>query len=183
MAAPGTRSVGVQRLRTRPIVDRELEWFFNRAESDMGLRSNFASTVLVDPDDERSTPEDAAEAAHAYRRIRGWLLALGDADAGVLQVAYEVRPWPRALYDELGRLTGVVVRLACALDPWPPNRDAQVLVEMARAEWLAKGAGSYRAYGVGPLVRLRREGELRFTRAHHGYNNVRGAGPCLVRAS
>ncbi len=178
------KRVGVHVSRSRPVVDRELEWFFNRAECDMGLRSNFLPGLWnLHPDAEVLTPEDAAEAAHAYRRIRSWLLGIPDSDAGVLLAAYEIRPWPRALDDELGRLTGVVVRLACALDVWPSDRKSQELVEMARAGWLAAESARYRRYGVGPLGRLRREGEKRFAHAHHAYCVVRGEGPCALGAS
>jgi hypothetical protein len=177
-------TLGVHALRTRPVVDRELEWFFNRAECEMGVRSNFMSVLEGAHSGETvPTPEEAATAAHGYRRIRGWLGAIPDSDAGVLQAAYEIRPWPSALYDELGRLTGIVVRLACALDPWPPDRRSQELVETARAGWLESECGPYRRYGVGPLVRLRREAEKRFAQAHHAYCVVRGEGPCLDGAS
>src|ERR1019366_6706158 len=82
------------------------------------------------------TPEDFVEAAHAERLIRGWLRAIPSSEAGVLQAAYETRSWPRRLRDELGTLTGIVVRLACALDPWPEDRQSRELVEMVRAGWL-----------------------------------------------
>jgi hypothetical protein len=178
------RALGVHVLRTRHVVDRELEWFFNRAECDMGIRSNFVAVLGSryscgdDP-----TPEQAATVAHSYRRIRTWLLAIPDSDAGVLQAAYEIRPWPSALYDELGRLTGVVVRLACGQSPWPADRRSQELVEMARAGWLESECGPYRRYGIGPLARLRREAEKRFAAARHAYSVVRGKGPSLAGAS
>jgi hypothetical protein len=177
--------LGVHTLRmTRPGVDRELEWFFNRAECDMGIRSNFLAVLEGrHSGGDGPTPEEAVTAAHSYRRIQTWLLAIPDSDAGVLQAAYEIRPWPSALYDELGRLTGVVVRLACALDPWPDDRKTQELVEMAKASWLEWECGRYRKYGFGPLARLRREGEKRFARAHHAYCAVRGEGPSLEGAS
>jgi hypothetical protein len=177
-------ATGVHRLRTRPVVDRELEWFFNRAECDMGMRSNFVSALgSRHSEGAGPTPEDVATVAHGYRRIRTWLLAIPDSDAGVLQTAYEIRPWPSALYDELGRLTGVVVRLACAQGPWPADRRSQALVELARAGWLESECGPYRRYGVGPLARLRRDAEKRFAQAHHAYSVVRGKEPCLVGAS
>jgi hypothetical protein len=180
----GKRPLGVHVLRTRLVVDRELEWFFNRAECDMGIRSNFVSVLgNRHSGGDGPTPEEAATAAHSYRRIRTWLLAIPDSHAGVLQAAYEIRPWPSALYDELGRLTGVVVRLACAQSPWPADRRSQELVEMARAGWLESECGPYRRYGIGPLARLRREGEKRFAQAHYAYCVVRGEGPCLVGAS
>jgi hypothetical protein len=184
MSALDRRTPGVLALRTSPTVDRELVWFFNRAECDMGLRSNFLPCLWKRHLTKKVLgPEEALAAAHAYRRIRGWLRAIPDSDAGVLQAAYEIRRWPRALYDELDRLTGVVVRLACALDRWPDDRRSLELVEMARADWLAADCGPFRRYGFGPLARLRREGEKRFKRAHGAFRAARGRGRCLVGGS
>jgi hypothetical protein len=174
----------VHALRTRPAFDVELEWWFNRAESDMGVQSTFEQSIV--PRRQRRDdpiPEAATHAATAYRQIRGWLLAIPDRDAGVLQAAYESRPWPPRLYDDLGRLTGVVVRLACALDAWPEDRRMQQALEQARAELLAHDFARYRGLAFGPVVRLRRRAEKRFVRAHHAYALVRGPGPCLVSAS
>ena len=104
------RALAIHMLRPTPIVDTELDWFFNRAECDMGVSSNFHDVLHPRlPRNERVTPEDAAEASHAHRTIRRWLLGIPDADAGVLQAAYEQRDWPAWLVDELGRITGVVV--------------------------------------------------------------------------
>jgi len=155
-------------LRPRIVVDDELDWFFNRAEGDMGLTSNYRACLgrLAD-DDYRRTAEDAAEAAHRHRRIRLWLKAIPDSDAGVLQAAYELREWPIPLFDALGRLTGVYVRMACALDPWPADRASQQVVEMARAEWLV-ASGAVRPRDPAFAV-LRRQAEVRFVRAHQAY--------------
>ena len=102
--------------------DQELEWFFTMAESDMGARSNYAA-VLDAADD--LTMEDRAEAAHAQRQILKRLREVGDHDAGVLKAAYIARPWPLVLREGLGRVTGVLVRLAC-VDLGLPEDDAQL---------------------------------------------------------
>jgi hypothetical protein len=170
----------VDGLRQKPASDAELEWFFNEAECDMGIRSNFTrmlGPLLVAQD--HPSPEDAAEAAHVYRRIRSWLRAISDGDAGVLQAAYEVQPWPERLRGELGRLTGVVVRLACALDPWPYDRRSQQIVEQARALWLTTQCRGP-VWSFSPIFKLRRAAELRFAQAHHAYGAARGSAPCLV---
>jgi hypothetical protein len=177
-------SLGVHALRTKPAFDVELEWFFNRAECDMGVRSTFEATLGARcPRARALSPDETVEPAHAYRTIRGWLRAIDDRDAGVLQAAYEVRPWPVHLYDDLGRLTGVVVRLACVVGAWPADRRAQQATEMARAEVLSSECFRHRGTSFSPLVRLRREAEKRFARASHAYAVVRGDGPCAVRAS
>ncbi len=114
-------------LRASPIADAELEWFFNVAASDMGDQSNFGRLLSPIRDDgERTTLEEHAEATHAYRQIRGWLRAMPDSDAGVLQVAYEPRVWPRAVRDAFGLLSGIAVRLMSTPDDWPEDRGSQL---------------------------------------------------------
>ena len=71
-----------------------------------------------------------------YWLIRKRLLGLSDHDAGVLMAAYAPRPWPPGLRDELGRLTGVVVRLASAGAGWPSGRPAQDVLEVRVARQL-----------------------------------------------
>ena len=160
-------------LRPLPDVDEELDWFFNRAEAAMVLPSNFQSGLGPRGGGEPyTTPDDAVEAAHRHRRVLAWLKVIPDSDAGVLQAAYEVRPWPIPLYDALGRLTGVFVRLACALDSWPADRASQQVIEMARAESLA----AFGAMGEAGFVSLRRAAEVRFVQAHHAYGAARQKG-------
>ncbi len=182
--AAGSLEPAIDMLRPTPIVDTELDWFFNRAECDMGVGSNFHAVLDRHlARSERKTPEDAAEASHAHRTIRRWLLAIPDADAGVLQAAYEQRDWPGALVDELGRITGVVVRIACALDAWPADLAGQRVIETARAHWLESHCAKGRGRGFETLLTLRREGEVRFAKAHRAYGVIRGHGPCLARST
>jgi hypothetical protein len=100
-----------------------------------------------------------------------WLKAIAGSDAGVLQAAYEERSWPAELFQALGRVTGVYVRLACALDRWPEDRASQQVVEMARAEWLVS-SGELRP-GNRAFVTRRRDAEIRFARAHRAYGAAR----------
>lgn len=95
--------------------DEELEWFFTMAESDIRGPSTFVAELARVVDDAgRVTLEDRAEAVHAHRKMMKWFVEIGDHDAGVLKVAYTARPWPLRLREELGRLTGVVIRMAAA---------------------------------------------------------------------
>lgn len=162
----------VHQLRPLPSVDDDLMWFFNSSESAMGAISNFEATLGRSSAAIPHSPEDAAEASHRQRRIRRWLKVIPDSDAGVLQAAYELRDWPVALFDQLGRLTGIVVRMACALDMPLHEGATRRLIETARARWLAS-FGDALGYDSS-LVRLRREAELRYVRAHHAYGLVRG---------
>jgi hypothetical protein len=161
------RVVAVGALRPKLSIDDELEWFFNRAEGDMGLQSNFIDALEAEY--ERAF-EGHLEAARRHREIRDRLRSIADSDAGVLQVAYEQRDWPEILVRRFGRLTGVIVRLACALDHWPSDRPAQQVVERARAEWLVPEC----AAGVGKtLGRLCNEAGARFSRASSAYEATR----------
>ena len=95
--------------------DTELEWFCTMAESAIRGPSAFVAqlaSVLDEPGN--TTMEDRAEAVHAHRKMMEWFVEIGDHDAGVLKVAYMARPWPLRLREELGRLTGVVIRMAAA---------------------------------------------------------------------
>jgi hypothetical protein len=74
--------IWLHHLRPTQEVQDELEWFFNRAKSDMGAQSNFQAAFGTHCP---ITPEDAAEACRRYRRIRSQLKAIPDAEAGVLQ--------------------------------------------------------------------------------------------------
>jgi hypothetical protein len=178
------RGPKVQSFLPPPDVDAELAWFFNEATLAMGESSNFERVVgTACGRNDYPSPEAAAEATHAHRQIRSWLLAIPDADAGVLRAAYEERPWPLRLSDELGRLTGIVVRLACALDAWPDDRASQELLETVRAGWLE---GQLAAVGPGRpmsalIGKLRPQAELRFASAVHAYSVVRGHGPSVLR--
>jgi hypothetical protein len=138
------------------------------AECDMGARSNFAD--ILDPPLHDAT-EAGAEAVRAHRRIRGWLTEVGDHDAGVLAVAYAAGPWPLTLREELGRVTGVVVRLAAA-EVGLPDDDAQLeALERKTAERLTEALT--RRGGEG-LERFRKKGLLLLGKAFASYVRERG---------
>jgi hypothetical protein len=153
----------VYMLQPTPKVDEELEVFFNRIESDMGISSNYrASLGLAIP----LGPDDVVEAAHRCRLILRALRAIKDSEAGVLRAAYTIAPWPSPLVEELGRLTGIVVRLSFVRARAGRSRE-----ELAEAEMLTRELG---ATGGASLKTLRREAEVRFVRAHRAYAMARG---------
>jgi hypothetical protein len=173
--------VELYRLRATPAVDTELHWFFNVAESEMGLESNFGRLLSsVSSEGYWRTPEDHADAAHAQRRILGWLRAMPNHEAGVLQTAYEPRDWPRAVRAEFGRLTGVAVRLTCTLEEWPEDRTSQEAMDMSKARDLEAKCMDRRAEARF-LEKLRQKADLRLAGACGSYLKMRGTGPCFVR--
>jgi hypothetical protein len=155
--------------------DRELEWFFTMAESDMGLRSNYLH-LLGEPE---NSMEDRAEASHAQRTMRRRLMEVGDHDAGVLQVAYRARPWPMPLRKELGRLTGVVVRLASA-DIGLPDDDGELdSLERRTADWLNEAV---ERKGKAGIERFRPKAAALLMSAFRAYVRERGgAGAPLLQ--
>jgi len=114
--------------------DRELEWFFTEAESDMGSRSNYVQSLsYVPPTLPDDTLDQRAEASHAQRTLLSWIRALEDFDAGVLKAAYAARRWPLLLRERFGRLTGLVVRLAAAEAGLPDDDAALAALEQRTA--------------------------------------------------
>jgi hypothetical protein len=175
-------TVELYRLRATPAVDTELHWFFNVADSEIGLQSNFGRLLSsVSAEGRWRTPEDHAEAAHAHQRILGWLRAMPNNEAGVLQAAYEPRDWPRSVRAEFGRLTGVAVRLMSSLEEWPEDRSSQEEMDMAKARDLDANCLARRTEAPF-LESLRKRADLRLARALAVYLKVRGAGPSIVRS-
>jgi hypothetical protein len=110
-----------------------------------------------------------------HRVIRSRLKSIPDHDAGVLQCAYAPRPWPVLLRKELGRLTGIVVRLSCVRKTWPTQRGEQLAVDAKNATMLhamirAGGDENLRA-----LRALRREAQIEFAHALGKYTLARRA--------
>jgi hypothetical protein len=164
------------RLAPSVAVDEELLWFFLAEDGDFASVSNFGRLLSpVTEDGEWRTPEDHARAAQRHRVIRSHLKSIPDRDAGVLQCAYAPRPWPIRLTKELGRLTGIVVRLSCDRKTWPYARAAQLAVDAENAATLdalvrAGGDENHRF-----LRALRREAEVRFAHALGEYASARRA--------
>ena len=179
-----TDRLAVFQLQANAAAEAELEWFFNMAEGEIGVGSTFLALLAsIGEPTERRTPEDRLEAAGAYRLIEGWLRALPEPDAGVLAAAYQPRVWPRGLLAELGKLTGVVVGLACAADRWPKDARSRELALREQAHALSRELSEGRAQSE--LSELRRLAGQRFARAARAYDAVRGVGiaPSVLRGA
>ncbi len=118
-------------------VDEELAWFFCAEDGDFASQSNFGRMLSpVSEDGTWRTPEDHFAAVQRHRALRACLRSMPDRDAGVLQCAYAPSPWPARLQRELGRLTGIVVRLACDRATWPEQRGQQLALDAENADQL-----------------------------------------------
>jgi hypothetical protein len=163
------------RLAPSPIIDEELRWFFHIEDGDTSSSNYGRMLSPVTEDGQWRSPEEHARAARRHRSILSHLKSIRDCDAGVLQCAYAPRPWPVRLTKELGRLTGIVVRLSCDHTTWPEERGRQLAVEAENAEQLH---GMLRAGGDENrhiLRDLRREAEARFAHALGEYVAARRA--------
>jgi len=148
-----------------PVVEEELDWFFSVPKGDV--------------DDESVGDEDdgPVTAAMAYRKIRGWLVEMEDRDAGVLKSAYKPGPWPNELHQALGRLTGIVVRLASADVGWPEDASEQEMLEARVGICLVKERVQG---GVASLARFRRRATEYLRNAIKSYARERGRGPSVA---
>jgi hypothetical protein len=163
------------RLAPRPTIDEELRWFFHIEDGDTSSSNYGRMLSPCTEDGEWRRLEEHAAAERKHRVILSHLKSLSDVDAGVLQCAYAPRPWPVPLAKELGRLTGIVVRLSCDRATWPDERGKQLALDAENAEKLhvilrTGGDQSRRA-----LRDLRREAEGRFARALGEYVQAREA--------
>jgi hypothetical protein len=146
-----------------PIVESELEWFFDRGE--VNRREGWAG----DP--------DRVCCAVAYRTIGGWLSAMDIYDARVLEMAYSRGRRPLRLLNRFGRLTTLVVRLAAVEAGWPEDPHEQrrleqrtaTLLDEERAEHAPRSATRY----IQPAAGLLRT-------AIRTYAAERGRGPSMV---
>jgi len=163
------------RLRPSPAIDEELRWFFHIEDGDPSSSHYGRMLPSVTEDGEWRTLEEHAAAERRHRIILAHVKSLSDSDAGVLQCAYAPRPWPVSLAKELGRLTGVVVRLSCDATTWPEERGRQLAVDAENAEGLHALLRKGGDVNLRILRDLRREAEARFARALGQYVAARAA--------
>lgn len=175
-------------LTVRPLVspenDRELEWLFTQAETEMSVQSNwnaFADAALSgDRDVEGESLEEVEArtfAVHRARTILGWLEAMPPALAAVLVAAHEPRAWPARYELRLGRLAGVVAGL--------PSVRAGFEAARAEGRTAARDPVEWFEDEIERGEDLRAEAALeeargRYAAAVAGYREARGTRPCLL---
>jgi hypothetical protein len=176
-----TKGIPAHKLRTDSLLIEELEWFFTQAESDIGLHSNFGP--LMDRAQSGSSGgsdhsvESQMEAAHAEGIIRRHLHAMPSHHAGVLLAAFEPRRWPAKLGKELGRLTGIAVRLTMASVGLAKDIENRREREEATARWLNQAVVRE---GALALTVVRSQAQSLFATALRSYAKQRGTGSSLV---
>jgi hypothetical protein len=152
-------------------IERELGWFFTMADAEMAPASNFETTLArIDPECTVRTDEDRVVATRKHSKILARLRSMTSADAGILQAAYEPAAWPTRLSDELGALTGIVVRLACAEIGLPEDRGALKDMERTVAKELDR---TCKARGFKAITRLRVQAQQYLNVAHQAYAEAR----------
>jgi len=115
-------------LRPLGVVEEELGWFFS-VDDGRRVRPYFDRPSARHLAGLLGVPVHAVSQERVHRRIRRWLVGIDEHHAGVLQAAYGPRAWPPALRGDLGSFTGIVVRLASAME-WPGETWEQDLLEM-----------------------------------------------------
>lgn len=145
-------------LRPDPVTLTELEWFFTRAESDLGLRSNFLTgdthggdggDVLVEA--RRLAAVARERVCHAaFRRLRpGTQRTLAD--------AFRPRQWPPQVQEAFGWLAGVVYRLPAAVEAYEARKVPSDTLEQVASQRAGARLCAFRAQAMGLVVRACRE--------------------------
>ncbi len=163
---------------------KELTWYFAEAECASGVSSKFESNngwALWGRTGARAWPaevgaDDRMDAACAAGTIERRLRSMADREAGVLLCAFSPRDWPIELEEELGALTGIVVRLAVVgRRGLPQGKLARHEAEVAT--WLTRALA---LKDDDTVARLRDKALALFTRAMGNYAKLRGPGPSVV---
>ena len=121
-------------------IDQELAWYFGYAETAarLGSLALLPTYVAMQAAAAGETEEEQLRLAQALAQtVQITLRALPTQCAGVLRAVYTPRRWPLAVVREFGPVTAVVVRLVCAMNPWP-ERSSHDGLEHAAAMHLAR---------------------------------------------
>jgi hypothetical protein len=156
----------------------ELEWFFNQAEIDIDLPSNYQALIGGACPSSVQEVERRAEAIHAARKIHERLQRLRSTDMLILSGLYTERPWSDAVQKALpDGLAG-----AAAASP-------SVRIEYVRALAGARTGAQNVATFIEEVVKKGRRDLLAEWRnelavaaaiAMTAYERVRGSGPSVV---
>jgi hypothetical protein len=153
-------------------LDQELEWYFSYAEAalhraDVGMLPSYAAVRVL-----ATEPTDEACRRYALGlalAVRMGLARLAGPNASVLRAAYSPRRWSRRIEETWGPLSGIVVRLWLADQPWPPRWGRSGLEEAAATQLSAALAEK----GHVPTGRLRQKADHLLKNAVVAYSSAR----------
>jgi hypothetical protein len=154
----------------------ELRWFFNEAESEVGVPSSFAGLLGGASPASLEATERRAEALHAARKIGERLQAVSVTDVRMLEALYTERPWPRALVRALGVLASPVAALVVVRT----EHLRALVAARTQAKTLAAWLEELLAADRDALAPWRPEAELACAMAVAAYERARGKGPSVV---
>jgi hypothetical protein len=158
--------------------EAELRWFFNEAEAEIDMQSNYCSLLAGVRRTTEEEVERRIEAQHAAGKINGWLKSLHTTQALLLAGLYIERPWSEEVTKALP------FGLAGAAEAYPTAR-VEWLREVARSQTRARSVADWIEEvvrkGRTDLVNAwRTELELVCAMAVHAYDRARGNRPCVV---
>ena len=170
-SAPTTR-LERKMARTGP-AEAELMWFFNEAESEIDLPSNFGAIAGISPSSDQAV-EQRTEAMHTAGKINLRLRTLPPGHVAVLAGRYKESVWPRAVVRELGHLAGVVEAL--------PEVRAQYLRALIAGKTRTRSVAAWleeliEQGGPGAVDRWHRDAEAKCAAALAAYDALRDSGP------
>jgi len=158
--------------------EAELRWFFNEAEAEIDMQSNFCGLLAGISPTSMEAVERRMEAQHAAGKINDWLKRLHTNHALLLAGLYTEQPWSEAVTEELPfGLAGAAAAYATV--------NVEHLRAVARCETRARSVKDW----IEEVVRKgrrdlvegwRAELELELAMAIHAYDRARGKRPCVV---
>ena len=172
-------------LRAPSAAEDELDWFFTRAESAMGIQSNWCPLMAMALTGVRGTVQDPAdvdvdarlEAVHAARVIRDRMQRMPREQAEVLCAAYEARRWPTRVAVVLGRVAGVAVRTDEARSGFAEATAMRRTAADTVAGWLEELLA---CGGLREIAPVKWAAQCRWVAAVRAYREVRGGGPSVA---
>jgi hypothetical protein len=168
----------VYEFRASPSAEDDLDWFYTRAASELGQRSNFFVMFTGGNAQPGSEVMSDVRIAAMSRQRRVWrrLTRVPYPLQQVLQARFEAREWPKEARQVFGPGVGVAVRTEAAKERF--RRDAGK--RRARAEtvaiWLEgvcarskSGGRAERALALEVIVLVRAEAEALYRSALHAF--------------
>ncbi|HVN35590.1 MAG TPA: hypothetical protein VMU96_10095 [Casimicrobiaceae bacterium] len=158
--------------------EAELRWFFNEAEAEIDMPSNYCSLLAGVRRTTEEEVERRIEAQHAAGKINGWLKSLHTTQALLLAGLYTERPWS----DEVTKALPHGLAGAAEASPIVKVEYLRAIARnQTRARTIADWIEGVVHKGRRDLVDVwRAELELSCALAVRAYDRARGNRPCAV---